>query len=718
MIGCASCPLRRPGIDGKPIGGPSSWVGGEWARETGDLTIAVIGISPWRQEMKQGHPFVGPAGKLVRPWIERAMSGYRVYLTNAVQCGVLRPPAEYQDACAPRLADELDTVKPDAVLLLGDVAQNVYKKVGSPYLCDAAPHPSVVVRRLSSRRRWQDQINAAWKRLQGRLRGEQEALPSDLEFPGKVVIAIDTEYKERAHDGFDLCVVHTGEGATCFRHDRPDDLGLLTERLRRCDEIVFHHAVNDLVALGGRGVHIPEGQPIHCTLTAQGIIHPGASRDLKVMANLRGWTYPIIDIGAWKRGKVEEQTAIDYCANDALSTLGVWQDLRDEALLHRLYRDTYQPLLRVLSYQMSSIPVDLGRVRMLIAEFEGKQHKAEERLAAIAGLNWYSTKQVSEFLRAQGIVLPLTDQGNPKSDEETLKELLPTSLDLKPTIEDVLVIRECRKILGTYLYPWQRYGAATTVYDPTGARTGRMSSRDGNVQNIPDLLRQCLIAGPGRMWVGGDLVQAEFAAAAWLSQDDLMLEATAGDFHTANATVLLGRPPKDKAERDGIKPVSFALLYLGSDWTIRKNLKKELGVEISKADAQRFFVNFWERYTGYMQYIDHLKAQAARGEVLSPFDRRYQTRASKDLEDARILVNTLIQGVVGDLTARALLRCARAGVRPGIQVHDYIGAFEDVQGAGEAAEIMRREMVNDIIPIRVEVTVRERWAEPKVPVTA
>src|SRR5205807_5970018 len=112
--------------------------------------------------------------------------------------------------------------------------------------------------------------------------------------------------RARAHDGFDLAVLSNGAERYTYR---AADAEKLQADLGRCPELVCHHAVNDLIALAGRGVRVPDHVPVHCTMTAQGLLHSGSSRDLKVMAQVRGWIYPELDIEAWRRGKVEESVA-------------------------------------------------------------------------------------------------------------------------------------------------------------------------------------------------------------------------------------------------------------------------------------------------------------------------------------------------------------------------------------------------------------------------
>src|SRR5207302_7536825 len=211
---------------------------------------------------------------------------------------------------------------------------------------------------------------------------------------------------------------------------------------------------------------------------------------------------------------------------------------------------------------------------------------------------------------------------------------------------------------------------------------------------------------------------AELVMATLLAVASAMREACdTGDFHTANSEALLGHAPT-RDERKHMKPVGFGLIYLGTPWTIRKNMRVELGIDLPEDQANQFFVRFWDRYTGYLQWIDRVKAEARTGLVLSPFGRAYPTRPLKDLEAVRFMVNGLIQGATGDLTARALVRVHQAGLRPLVEVHDSIGVSSTPEGAQEAATVLQEAMEDDLVPITAEVTVADRWHEVQEAVPA
>jgi uracil-DNA glycosylase family 4 len=693
------CPWKGPQVPGAYL---------RKSEECGSPVWLVLGMNPGKQELREGAPFVGPSGRLLRPLLLRLIPEGTIYLTNAIACGAPSPGAVHLAACAPRCAEEIETLKPQFILLLGKVAEQMYKRMVLPWphRVEAAPHPATVVRRVLSYQNWADQLMAAVVRLRGDPAIPLLGGPSDL-----TIAAIDTEYKRDAHSGAEIAVLVTLRGDALDAHTFSDALGNwreLEERLRGVDELVMHHAVNDLVALDRRGVRISS---VDCTQTAQGVLRPGASRNLKTLAALNGYPYHSINMTAWKTGRADVESVTAYCRQDAEATLRLWlQDLRGHARHVPLYVETYKPLLPVLA-SMSRIRVDMDRLNDEIVKAESRVLALEKTLAERAAINWYSSRQVADWLLAQGVELPPTEMAAPSTGEEAL-----TSLFSHETVGDVaktlLQLRAESKILTTYLYRWREDGEVRTIYDPTGAsKTGRMSSRDTNVQNIPDALRFLLLPPEGCRWVGADLSQHEVRVAAWLSGDPtLRREIASGDVHGDSARRVLGRALADDSERRMWKAVQFSLLYIGLPPTLQRHVES-LGQHLSDDQAQDIWVRWWEAHPGYLAWVDSVRGQASLGLVPSPLGRVYKTRYPKTLEDLRSIVNALIQGVASDLCARGLLRAARAGLQPLVVVHDYVAVAAPVGEEDEAAEALVKAMTDDPLCdlLAVKVKVGDRW---------
>jgi uracil-DNA glycosylase family 4 len=694
---CEDCPWKGPQVPGT------------YLREGGSPVWLVLGMNPGRRELEDGAPFVGPSGKLLRPLLLRLIPEGSIYLTNAIACGAPAPGAVHLAACAPRCAEEIESVRPQYILLLGKTAEQMYRRMTLPWShrVAAAPHPATVVRRVLSYQDWADQVSAAVVKLRG------DPVPSLLGGPPDLAIAaIDTEYRADAHSGAEIAVLVMLRQNTLEAHTFSDALGNwreLGEKLQHVDELVMHHAVNDLVALGRKGVAISS---VDCTMTAQGIIRPGASRNLKTLAALNGYPYEAIDMAKWKTGKADIGSVVHYCRQDAEATLRLWlQDLRGHARRVPLYTETYRPLLPVLA-SMSRIRVDMERLNEEIAKTESRVLALEHALAERAAINWYSSRQVAEWLLSQGVELPPTETGAPSTDTDVLETLVSHEV-VGGAVTTLLRLRAESKILTTYLYRWREDGEVRTIYDPTGAsKTGRMSSRDTNVQNIPDALRPLLLPPEGCRWVGADLSQHEVRVAAWLSNDSaLRKEIASGDVHGDSARRVLGRDLAGDDERRMWKAVVFSLLYLGLPTTLQRHVEG-LGQHLTDDQALEIWVRWWEAHPGYISWVDSVRGQASLGMVPSPLGRVYKTRYPRTLEDLRSIVNALIQGAASDLCARGLLRAARMGLRPLMIVHDYIAVAAPRGEEAEAAEALVRAMVDDeplCDLLAASVKVGDRW---------
>jgi DNA polymerase-1 len=693
------------------------FVGGEWFSRVGSPILLLLGTGPWKNELKERKPFVGASGRLLRGWCAKKNPQGSIYFTNSVQCGIRKPSKDHLLACGGRLRAELEQIHPDLVICLGDIAKRAYLGAGWRTPMEAVEHPaSTFYPGGPPVRAWRERMDAAWARLSAEITPVEK--PLQIRLTGRTTLAVDTEYKGSVHDGYDICVVFDGEEATAYG-TTAEERSLLSERLTRCDDVVFHHAVNDLISLAGRGVGVPLHTDIHCTMTAKGVLDPGGSRDLKVMTSNLGYISKDLDIAAWKRGKVGDEEAREYCKDDTRRAMLAWQKYRQAALSHQLYRETYQPLLRVLA-DMGRLAVDHDALGALAAKYERSQAATEGKLGTFAGINWYSTAQVAAYLKdVHHLELPETDLGNAKVDEETLKAVLAEH----PGIEElslVVQLRGYKKTLSTYIYPLQKRGYLATVYNPVGARTGRMSSSDMSVMNIPDEIRTCIIAEDGHTFVMGDYDAHEIRVGAWISRDQQMLaDVQTADYHSTVAQAIGDAVIHSKEERTMWKHISFGTLYLGTWSTVHRSLA-ELGIildpdeEAAQQLAAKYLCAWWDRYTGYMNWIGRVQAMArSKGQIISPLGRSFAVRPSGDIAIWRGVINELIQGTAADFTARSVLRMHRSGLRPRIDVHDEVVASCPEGDAKWGETALRECMLAEDAPLAVKkVRVQRRWVEP------
>jgi DNA polymerase-1 len=242
-----------------------------------------------------------------------------------------------------------------------------------------------------------------------------------------------------------------------------------------------------------------------------------------------------------------------------------------------------------------------------------------------------------------------------------------------------------------------------------------MSSSEMNVQNIPDEIRTCIIAEDGHTFVMGDYDAHEIRVGAWISRDQQMLaDVQTADYHSTVAQAIGDAVIHNKEERTMWKHISFGTIYLGTDKTVIRSLA-ELGIVLDEQEVCKYLCAWWDRYTGYMNWIGRVQAMArSKGQIISPLGRSFAVRPSADISIWRGVINELIQGTAADFTARSILRMHRAGLRPRIDVHDEIVASCPEGEAQWGATVLRECMLAEDAPLEVKkIRTSRRWVEPE-----
>ena len=434
------------------------------------------------------------------------------------------------------------------------------------------------------------------------------------------------------------------------------------------------------------------------------------------------------------------EQAATYAAEDADVTLRLhevlWPQLEQEAGLASVLQEMEVPLLSVLSrMERNGVLIDpalLGRHSMelttRLAELESKAHE-------LAGepFNLASTKQLQGILFEKlGLpVLKKTPGGAPSTNEEVLAEL---ALDY-PLPAVLLEYRGLAKLKSTYTDKLPQMinpatGRVHTSYHQAVTATGRLSSTDPNLQNIPvrneegRRIRQAFIAGAGNQIIAADYSQIELRIMAHLSGDAGLLRAFSEgkDIHRATAAEVFGLPLEQVSaeQRRSAKAINFGLIYGMSAF----GLARQLG--IGRNDAQRYMDLYFERYPGVLTYMERTREQAhAQGYVETLFGRRLQlpdirsrnAMRRKGAESAAI--NAPMQGTAADIIKRAMLAVdvwlatpEADGIRMIMQVHDEL-VFEVPQEkvalcSAKVRELMQHSAALDV-PLLVEVGVGDNW---------
>src|SRR5690606_26815366 len=335
------------------------------------------------------------------------------------------------------------------------------------------------------------------------------------------------------------------------------------------------------------------------------------------------------------------QCALDdatrYAADDADITLRLHHvlsaRLQAEPQLQAVYSDIEMPLVQVLErIEANGVLVDMDELRRQGADLSRRMLEAQERATALAGrsFNLDSPKQLCALLFDE-LKLPAlvkTPKGQPSTNEEALEAIA----DLHELPRIILEYRGLAKLRSTYTDKLPEMvnpetGRVHTSYHQGGAATGRLSSSDPNLQNIPirtddgRRIRRAFVAPEGRRLVACDYSQIELRIMAHLSQDEGLLGAFAAgaDIHRATAAEVFGRKLEDVSadERRAAKAINFGLMYGMSAFGLARNLG------IGRGEAQDYIATYFSRYPGVRDYMERTRQQARdQGFVETVFGRR------------------------------------------------------------------------------------------------
>jgi DNA polymerase-1 len=414
-----------------------------------------------------------------------------------------------------------------------------------------------------------------------------------------------------------------------------------------------------------------------------------------------------------------------------------WPRIRANSSTEQLFSNLEMPLLQVLAgIERNGVCVDVGMLQRQSGELAARMREIEEQAYAEAGqpFNLGSPAQIQEILYNKlGLpVLQKTPKGQPSTAEPVLQEL---ALDY-PLPKLILDYRGFSKLKSTYTdsLPGQVNSATSRVhtsYHQAVAATGRLSSSDPNLQNIPirsaegRRIRQAFVAAPGYKLLAADYSQIELRIMAHLSGDEGLLRAfaEADDVHKITAAEVFGvaREKVSADQRRAAKTINFGLIYGMSAF----GLARQLGVD--RAAAQDYVERYFARYPGVKAYMDASRATArAQGYVETVLGRRLYVPNINDRNvqrrqyAERTAINAPMQGSAADIIKLAMLRVdvwlkeSILDARMIMQVHDEL-VFEVAEDALEGAqEAIRSHMVGVIhlaTPLIVDIGVGYNWDE-------
>ncbi|MCQ2125209.1 MAG: DNA polymerase I [Fibrobacter sp.] len=510
---------------------------------------------------------------------------------------------------------------------------------------------------------------------------------------------------------------------------------------------VFHNAKFDLHVLArafGLTIAQIEKANIVDTLIAAWMLSPGATGlglDNMVMQKLQHEMIPIENlIGRGKsqitfnRTRVPEAT--EYGAEDAVYTLRLWAPLQKE--LQKLDYEKYffnqeMPLLKVL-FQMESegIAIDVPTLKRLEQELQRRIENLEKEICDMAGceFNIGSPKQLGEVLFD---TLGLPEIKKRSTDAAVLEEL--SFKTAHPIVFSIIEYRELKKMQSTYI------SVLPTLVNPEtkrihtsfiqwGTATGRLSSRDPNLQNIPvrsDLGKKIRAAfvpqNPDNVILAVDYSQIELRMLAHLSGDQALIDSYKNgiDIHARTAAAIYGVPLENVTSdmRRDAKVVNFGVLYGMTAFRLSRDLKIPMG------QAKDFITGYFDMYQGVQDFIESTKATAHRDGYVETLTGRRRYIAGIDSSDRmesqmaeRMAVNTPVQGSAADLIKIAMIRIQKhindeqLPLRMMLQVHDELVFECPKDRVEELSAMVKSEMENAMqlqVPLVASVGFGENW---------
>ena len=438
---------------------------------------------------------------------------------------------------------------------------------------------------------------------------------------------------------------------------------------------------------------------------------------------------------------VEIDIASPYAAEDADITLrlhqSLWPQLEEIKSLQTVYQEIEIPLLPVLSrMERNGVLLDVKMLAKQSKQLTKRMGELEQDIYKIAGeeFNIGSPKQLQAILFEKlGLpVISKTKKGQPSTAESVLQELAHDY----PLPKLILEYRSLSKLKSTYtdklpLQVAESTGRVHTSYQQAVAATGRLSSTDPNLQNIPirtkegRRIRQAFIAAPGYKLVAADYSQIELRIMAHLSADKGLLDAFAKglDVHSATAAEVFGVKTEEvtKDQRRSAKAINFGLIYGMSAFGLAKQL------EITRPEAQQYVDLYFKRYPGVKEYMEQTKEKAKeQGYVETVFGRRlylHEINARNGMRRQyaeRTAINAPMQGTAADIIKRAMIELdkeietGKFDMRMIMQVHDEL-VFEIKESqVDEAIKLIKDKMESAAelaVLLVVDVGIGNNWDE-------
>lgn len=739
--------------------------------------VMFLGEAPGAQEDTQGKPFVGESGELLRQIIEEMGLQDDCFISNAVRC---RPPenrnptAKEIRVCHQYLVAEIQRVKPQHIVVLGGFAIRAltgedrvvvsakrgvrsWEYLGIPVI--ATYHPAAVLYNKKYLSPLCEDLN--------RLVSREYVRPQKVKWTYHKKVTPKLLYSSMAFDletsqlspykpgGRILCVSWCGKDHVS-RVSR-DTSGFVTSLEARTPALVGQNVKFDLSWLREKHGYVHAGS-LDDTMVAAHIENENQPLGLKWLAShYTGYGDYAQDVIAYRNNEkleeLPEKQLFEYCAYDSAAC---WillsyllQKVKDQGLM-ALYRQQMRIVAALVTIQSRGFQLDRSRIGAMEIEMTTALRRLEKAIHRCVPKDVVisSNKQLALALYEHlGYVCKKrTQTGALSVDKEALEFIeddLPTGFTARKShglITNIIEYRKMSKLLGTYLKGALKNTDANErvhpSYNPTGTKTGRLSSSDPNQQNIPREknapIKQIYVAPSGRALVHADYSQIELRVMAWASRDAAMLDvySRGRDLHTETARAILKKDPTEE-ERSHAKTVNFMVLFGGG----ARRLSRLTGN--TELWAQRYLRDWQATYPGILDWKRQIKRELlSQGWVSNAFGRR--RRLALDFARGPIAYDQMlrqacnhpIQGTAGEICnmAMVLVDDKLRELLPDDwvygAVHDQVLVECKWKDRKRVAAIMRQIMedVNSVVrafghkididvPTPVDVTIGRCWAE-------
>ena len=532
----------------------------------------------------------------------------------------------------------------------------------------------------------------------------------------------------------------------------PEDPAALQATLERFRPVFENPAIGktgqnlkyDIEILARYGIRVLG--PLFDTMVAHYLLNPESRHGMDILAEqylqYRPMSYQEMMAGQTDIRQVAPERLREYACEDADITLQLhdaFQPMLTEKGAKELFERLETPLIPVLAdMERTGVRIDTECLARLKDTFQGELDTVEERIYRAAGehFNLNSPKQLGEVLFGRMALVEKpkkTKTGQWSTSEEVLSELA----ERHPVVADILEYRSIGKLLSTYIEALPQQinplsGRIHTSFNQTLTATGRLSSSDPNLQNIPvrsprgQMIRRAFVASDkDRLLLSADYSQIELRIIASLAQEEAMIEAFARgeDIHRSTAARVFGVPIEEvtREQRSHAKTVNFGIVYGVSAHGLSRQ------TSLSRAESAAIIDSYYRTYPRLRDYIESLKDFARSHGYVETITgrRRYlpdinSRNANVRAAAERNAVNAPIQGSAADIIKRAMIDLHRALLQGGydaqmlLQVHDELVLDVAKSQIREVGDLVREKMEGawrHRVPLAVEVGTGENWLD-------